>query len=281
MRFLCLQHVPFEGPAALADWARTRGHGIDCHALYESANLPPLDEYDGLMVLGGPMNLYEELEHPWLAAEKNFIRSALDAGHTIIGICLGAQLIADALGTSVRPGPAPEIGWFPIQREDGCPRGFPLPDELSVLHWHGDQFDLPEGTQPIAQTGVCPVQGFTDGTHILALQCHLEATPESVAALVSNCEAEIALEHMDIPLRDGRFTIVLEPDSLNLRNGFVSSDTASGRSEVKFFANLDEERLRVDAMVDSRLEFLSRVLVKDLPDVVMRGDLLADAWAEI
>lgn len=103
----------------------------------------------------------------------------------------------------------------------------------------------------------------------------------SATVTVSNCEAEIALEHMDIPLRDGRFTIVLEPDSLNLRNGFVSSDTASGRSEVKFFANLDEERLRVDAMVDSRLEFLSRVLVKDLQDVVMRGDLLADAWAEI
>lgn len=191
MRFLCLQHVPFEGPAALADWARTRGHRIDCHALYESAELPPLGEYDGLMIMGGPMNIYEEANYPWLAVEKSYIRSALESGHAIIGICLGAQLVADALGASVRPGPGPEIGWFPIHRTDTCPRDFPLPDELTVFHWHGDQFDLPEGTTPIAQTDVCPVQGFTDGTRILALQCHLEATPESVAALLSNCGEEL------------------------------------------------------------------------------------------
>lgn len=191
MRFLCLQHVPFEGPAALADWATTRGHSIECHRMDESAELPPINDFDGLLIMGGPMNIYEEARFPWLAVEKAYIRAAIRAGHYVIGICLGAQLIADALGASVRRGPSLEIGWFPIQRATTSPEGYHLPEELTVLHWHGDQFDLPSGATPIAHSEICPTQGFVYGSRVLALQCHLEVTPESLAALASECRDEL------------------------------------------------------------------------------------------
>lgn len=191
MRFLCLQHVPFEGPAALADWARTRGHRLHCHGLYESAELPPLEDFDGLFIMGGPMGIHDEADFPWLSAEKKYIRTAIQSGHYVIGVCLGAQLIADALGASVSRGESPEIGWFPIERAPACPAGCPLPDALTVLHWHGDQFGLPDGATRLARSEICPTQGFTHGSRILALQCHLEATPDSLSALASACSGEL------------------------------------------------------------------------------------------
>ena len=193
MRFLCLQHVPFEGPAALADWARTRGHSLQCHGLYASAELPPIDDFDGLFIMGGPMNIYEEPDYPWLVAEKAYIRAAIQSDRYVVGICLGAQLIADALAATVTGGPSPEIGWFPIERAAACPKSLPLPDALRVLHWHGDQFDLPEGATRIAQSEICPTQGFAYGSNVLALQCHLESTPESLSALISDAAGNWSL----------------------------------------------------------------------------------------
>lgn len=199
MHFLCLQHVPFEGPASLTDWAHTRGHSIHCHGLYETAALPPIKEFDGLFIMGGPMNIHDDADYPWLAAEKAYIRAAIQSGHYVVGICLGAQLIAEALDATVTRGPSPEIGWFPIHRAKSCPKTLPLPEELTVLHWHGDQFDLPVGATRIAHSEICPTQGFIFKSNTLALQCHLEATPESLSALVSECEGELIPEASVMP----------------------------------------------------------------------------------
>lgn len=191
MRILCLKHVPFEGPAAIADWAAARGHILHCHPVYENRALPKLDSFDFLCVMGGPMNIYEYEAYPWLKGEKNFIRAAMDAGKYLIGICLGGQLIADVLGAPVTRSSQTEIGWYPIQRTPECPDYFPLPDCLRALHWHEDRFEIPGGAHRIAASEVCDHQGFLYGDRVLALQCHLETTPESLADLARACGDEL------------------------------------------------------------------------------------------
>ena len=192
MRILCLQHVPFEGPATLADWAASRGHSLHCHPCNEDRELPAPESFDALLVMGGPMNIYETEAYPWLIAEKALIVAAIQANRYVIGICLGGQLIADALGAQVVKNAHREVGWFPIRRSSDCPDWCPLPEELRVLHWHGDRFDIPEGARPIACSEACTQQGFLYGDHVLAWQCHLEATPESVAALTEACSDELS-----------------------------------------------------------------------------------------
>lgn len=191
MRILCLKHIPFEGPAAIADWAASRGHRVECHPVYENGALPELDSFDFLCVMGGPMNIYEYEAHPWLKGEKAFIRAAIDAGKYLIGVCLGGQLIADVLGAPVAKGPQAEIGWFPIQRTPECPDWLPLPESLRVMHWHGDRFEIPKGAHRIAASEACDHQGFLYRDRVLAWQCHLEATAESLAELAEACGDEL------------------------------------------------------------------------------------------
>ncbi len=189
----CLQHVPFEGPAAIAAWAASRGHTLTCHHVYANDPWPVLESLDGLVVMGGPMNIDEHTRYPWLPAEKQFLRAAIAAGKRLVGVCLGAQLLADALGARVTQGQHKEIGWFPLTfTEAGAALlGAEHPRQLEVLHWHGDSFALPTGCRHLAFTAACENQGFLYDDRILALQCHLEATPESVQALVTNCRDEL------------------------------------------------------------------------------------------
>lgn len=191
MRILCLRHVPFEGPAAIADWAQARGHTVHCHPMYGDEALPDQESFNFLCVMGGPMNIYEHEAYPWLEEEKAFIRAAIDAGKYVIGVCLGGQLIADVLGAKVNKGPQAEIGWFPITRSPDCPAWLDMPETLRVMHWHGDRFDIPEGALRIAASDACDNQGFIYHDRVLAWQCHLEATPESLSALAEACEDEL------------------------------------------------------------------------------------------
>jgi GMP synthase-like glutamine amidotransferase len=194
MRIQVLQHVSFEGPAGIADWAGDRGHPLAIAHLYRGDPLPALDAFDRLAVMGGPMGIYDERDYPWLVAEKAFLDRAIGAGRSIVGVCLGAQLLADRLGARVSPNAHKEIGWFPIELTPEAlsdPVFGPLSPGLTVYHWHGDTFALPAGAIHLARSAACVHQAFLHGGRFLGLQFHLESTAESLAALAANCADEI------------------------------------------------------------------------------------------
>jgi len=194
MKIHCLMHVPFEGPARIADWAESRGHAIAFSHLFADDALPQLEAFDRLVVMGGPMGVGDEEHYPWLRAEKALIQAAIDAGRSLVGVCLGAQLIAAALGAEVRRNPQKEIGWFPVRLTEAAlrhPLCKDLPAELQVLHWHGETFSLPPGALHLAESQACPRQGFLVNERILGLQFHLEMTPTSLRTLCSHCADEL------------------------------------------------------------------------------------------
>lgn len=180
-----LQHVPFEGLGYIAPWAQRRGHSLSLTRMHEGETLPTADDFDWLVVMGGPMGVYEADRHPHLNAEIVLIEAAIAAGKRVLGICLGAQLIAAALGARVYASGQREIGWFPIQAEPttGSPFAADLPAPRTVFHWHGDTFDLPTGAQHIARSAHFEQQAFNYGARVLAVQCHPEMDPSGVAAL--------------------------------------------------------------------------------------------------
>ena len=191
MRLHCLQHVPFEGPAAIAEWAATRGHALTTTRLWEDGALPAPAALDGVIAMGGPMSVHDEDAHPWLRSEKEFVRAAIAAGKMVVGVCLGAQLVAEALGAAVRPAAEKEIGWLPITPIAGAPLAALLPASLVVFHWHGETFDLPPAAAHLARSAACERQAFLYDGRVLGLQCHLEATVASVDALVRHCAHEL------------------------------------------------------------------------------------------
>tara|TARA_B100000965_G_scaffold398927_2_gene417864 strand:+ start:3397 stop:4125 length:729 start_codon:yes stop_codon:yes gene_type:complete len=186
MRAHYLQHVEFEGLGIIEDSLRARGVEVSGTRLYAGDSLPALDDIDLLVVMGGPMSVNDEAELPWLAAEKAFIRQALTADKRVLGVCLGAQLIASALGQRVYPGAEKEIGWLPIYGNthlNGA--AFHFPDQIDVLHWHGETFDLPAGAVLLASSEVCRHQAFQLGRSVIGLQFHLEANRALLDAFVT------------------------------------------------------------------------------------------------
>ncbi len=189
MRLHWLRHVPFEGLGYIEEWANERDATITQTRLCDNEPLPELERFDWLIVMGGPMGIHDHEEHPWLPAEKEFIKAAIDAGKTVVGICLGAQLMADALGANVYPGPEKEIGWFPIRRSPGAPAL--IPEELTVFHWHGDTFEIPDGAVELAKSAPGINQGFVYKNTAVALQFHMETTEASMEALLEQCAHEL------------------------------------------------------------------------------------------
>jgi len=189
-----LQHVPFEGLGSMAAWLQDRGHRMTSSHLYRGEPLPALDEIDWLIVMGGPMGVADEGRYPWLAAEKRWVRAAIEAGKPVLGICLGAQLIASALGAAVGKSAHREIGWHPVTRTEqaqGTMLGEVLPRSLEVFHWHGDRFEIPAGAVLAAASEACPHQAFSVGDRVVGLQFHLETTPESARALIEHGRDEL------------------------------------------------------------------------------------------
>lgn len=191
MRIHFLQHVSFEGPAAIADWAKEAGHTLSGTHLYRGDALPTVVDFDFLVIMGGPMSVNDERVFPWLAAEKQLVRAAVAAGRGVLGVCLGAQMIASAMGAPVYRAAEKEIGWFPVRRVTASGVGAVLPEGFAPLHWHGETFDLPAGAVRLAATDVVPNQAFAIGDRVVGLQFHLEATPESVRELVAGAGDEI------------------------------------------------------------------------------------------
>jgi GMP synthase-like glutamine amidotransferase len=184
-----LQHVAFEPPAAILDWALARGCTVDATRLYEEEPLPSPDAYDTLVIMGGPMNVYEYEAYPWLPDEHACIRTAVLAGKTVLGVCLGAQLIAAAMGGRVSRAPTPEIGIFPVTETSACAgspfAGF-LGGAMDVLHWHGDTFSLPPGATHLARSSACAHQAFCLGPRVLGLQFHLECAAAQCRRLIEH-----------------------------------------------------------------------------------------------
>jgi GMP synthase (glutamine-hydrolysing) len=189
-----LQHVPFEGLGSIAEWANAKRCPIAATRLYAGEPLPDPAAFGALVVLGGPMGVGDELEHPWLRAEKRFLAQVIERQVPVLGICLGAQLLAEVLGARVYPGPQPEIGWWPIELTEEARRS-PLfrgaPTTLEAFHWHADTFDLPGGAVRIARSEAFANQGFLLEERIVGLQFHLETTPAGAEALVQNAAADL------------------------------------------------------------------------------------------
>jgi len=194
MQLYAIQHVPFEELGSIQSWADRTGHDIRIIRPFLGEALPTPKDVTHLIVMGGPMGVHDHDAFPWLAAEKTLIREVIDAGRSVLGICLGAQLMAAALGARVVPNPTPEIGWFPIRKSTDahpCETADFLPASLEVFHWHGDTFEIPDGAIRLAHSDACRNQGFMRDGRVIGLQFHLETTPDSLEALIGHCAADL------------------------------------------------------------------------------------------
>ncbi len=195
LRIHCFQHLRFEGLASIGEWAQAHGHQVSFSYFYDDApQWPALQDFDWLVVMGGTMGAYEEDQFPWLKQEKLLIRQAIDAGKVVLGICLGAQLIASATGAQVYPGPQKEIGWWPVRTSDAAakhPLFKDIPQEMITFHWHGDTFDLPEGAVRLASSKACLNQAFAIGERVLGLQFHFEVTPDAIRQMLIGDNIEL------------------------------------------------------------------------------------------
>ncbi len=190
------QHVPFEGPGSIGSWLKSQNATTSTTRFYKDEFPPDIDKIDILIIMGGPMSVNDSDTHPWLELEKVFINAAIHAGKPVLGICLGAQLIASSLGAKIYPNPVKEIGWFPVFGKDPA-EGFRFEEELTVFHWHGETFDLPPDSTLLASSADCKNQAFQlKGKKVIGLQFHLETTPESLNGILKNCEDELVKGEM-------------------------------------------------------------------------------------
>jgi len=186
-----LQHVPFEGLGSIRTWLDKQGFSITTTHFYRDETLPDIKQIDFLIIMGGPMSVNDEIDYPWLAKEKQFIRKAVDMQIPVLGICLGAQLIASAAGARVFANHQKEIGWFPVHAVNISADCFCFPATCTVFHWHGETFDLPDHALLLASSNACSHQAFQIGANAIGLQFHLETTEESAAAMIDNCGSEL------------------------------------------------------------------------------------------
>lgn len=191
MKIHYLQHVPFEGLASIETWALAHGHSLSSTRFFAGESLPQVQDFDWLIIMGGPMNIDEEEKYFWLTGEKRFIEQAIQQDKIVLGICLGAQLIADVLGAKVTQNAFKEIGWFPVELTAKSAAFHALPQQFKALHWHGDTFDLPRGAVHLARSKGCENQAFVYEKKVLSLQFHLEATPASTRQIIANCGGEL------------------------------------------------------------------------------------------
>lgn len=194
MKVHFLQHAKCDGPGNISQILISRGHTWTSTRLYLDEVFPCVQDFDWLIILGGDMGVHDEAVFSWLRREKTFIKAAIQANKRILGICLGAQLIAHVLGAGVRKNRYKEIGWFPITPLDSVKDTMlsdVITDPVEVFHWHGDTFDTPEGSLAIAKSKACPNQGFVYGKRIVGLQFHPEITKAAACDFFQDCGQNI------------------------------------------------------------------------------------------
>jgi GMP synthase-like glutamine amidotransferase len=190
---LILEHEESEGPGIFQPLLQESGRSFKRIQLFKGAAVPGGENLQGVLIMGGPMNVYEESAYPFLAEEDRFIKQCLRNAIPVLGICLGAQLIAKAAGAKITRAPAKELGWHEVSLTDagmhdpllgGCAKTF------SVFQFHEDMFDIPQSAVHIIEAPVCPHQGFRIGNNAYGLQFHLEATQEMIAEWVADQGAD-------------------------------------------------------------------------------------------
>ncbi len=191
------QHVPFENLGIIESWAQIHDFSLSSTRFHEDPAIVMPDDMDWLVVMGGPMGADDHDAYPWLVDEKKAIAQAIEAGKVVLGICLGAQLVAEVLGAGVRENAYREVGWFPVFLERKSldhPLVQIFPSQWDAFHWHGDTFDIPDGARLLATSSACRSQGFVYGDRVVALQFHMEVTRSGAAALIDNCAADLATD---------------------------------------------------------------------------------------
>ena len=189
-----LTHVPYEGLGCIDQWIKNNNHHSGHTRVYEDHQFPDIKDIDWLIVMGGPMGVGDDVEYPWLVKEKAFIRKAIENRKTVIGICLGSQLIAEILGAKVYPNDQKEIGWYDVKLTETAMR-HPLfenfEEQFPVFHWHGDTFDIPVGSDLLMSSDLCVNQAFLYKQSVLGLQFHLEVMEQSLQGMIKNGKKEL------------------------------------------------------------------------------------------
>ncbi|RUS49097.1 type 1 glutamine amidotransferase [Cohnella sp. AR92] len=192
MRIAILKHFSFDDESAITEWSRSRGHSFTIVNPTNEDRLPDMESFDLLIIMGGPMSVYEEELHPWLVREKRFLREAIDADKKILGICLGGQLLAEALGGTVFRNKHKELGFHPLRRTGNeHPLFDGMPERFYSYQWHGDAFELPGNALPLASSEACRNQAFACGPRILGLQFHLETTRSCAETMLDRWRSEL------------------------------------------------------------------------------------------
>ena len=189
-----LTHVPFEGLGCIEQWIFNHNHKLSYTRLYENHRFPEVTDFDWLIVMGGPMSVDDESEYPWLVEEKSFIRNAIQNGKTVIGICLGSQLIAGVLGARVYPNQQKEIGWYVVELTEAAikhPLFKNFDAKFTVFHWHGDTFDAPKDSIHLLRSDICSNQAFLFKDNVLGLQFHFEVTAQTLKEMIVNGKDEL------------------------------------------------------------------------------------------
>lgn len=193
MRIQVFQHVPFEGIGFLDSVFSEAGAQV-AYTHYYDGEVPPAPEaFDVLLVMGGPMGVQDEEAHPWLKMEKRALKEALEEEKPVLGICLGAQLLAEVLGGAVTRNAQKEIGWWPVERSPGSKSWVSdcFPDRFKTFHWHGDTFSIPPGATSLFRSEGCANQGFVWNDRAVGLQFHPEITPEMIDSWLENGDDEV------------------------------------------------------------------------------------------
>ena len=180
MKVLIIKHAPFEREGNMSAWLQRKQADIVHLNLYESTEFPDLKSFDLMILLGGPMSVNDEKSYPWLVTEKQFIKDALSLNIPILGLCLGGQLIANALGAAVTLNKETEIGWHTVSNSTANKKLFQFPEQMPIFNWHGETFALPKDAELLIKSQACQNQGFQYGDKVIGLQCHPEVTSEII-----------------------------------------------------------------------------------------------------